>query len=454
MHAKEPWAGTWTQLKELGKGGQGTTHLVQKIASGEKAVLKVLRNYKKPQPRARFLQEITNLRKLAPTAASVPRIVEDNAVHSDDQETPLYFVMDYIAGQTLEELVHDNASLDLENAVEITLALAATLEEGFKVDVGHRDLKPKNVIVKSLDPCDVVLVDFGLSYDEQDDAAITRESEIMKNEFLRLPEFTSEHGGRHDARSDITALCGILYYCLTGVAPLYLRHGVDRKPPHRREGGQLGSTLGNAAILGQMNVFFDRGFSSEIEDRFETIEEFRTRLQNAVKGLATKEECDLSALAERLGRNVRKRDRKSQLTEFQKTYRNAFDRCRNSLTKQFHSHEFFHVEPNVQRSSPTLGAIQEYDSIGVSFVVELRHAVHAAVRRRICFLFVSKAHQCCLMRQVEKKTEHGWEVTNGWEQLFWNSAARPPDVDRVDAEITQGVSVALRDISNEILNIQ
>jgi serine/threonine protein kinase len=64
--AREPWSDVWVKGKHLGKGGQGLTYMARRAAANSKDdfVLKLLIRQEDQERRARFYQEVCNLRSL------------------------------------------------------------------------------------------------------------------------------------------------------------------------------------------------------------------------------------------------------------------------------------------------------------------------------------------------------------------------------------------------------
>lgn len=225
---KQPWADNWMIAEPLGQGGQGTTKIVRSLKeTGKRGVLKILNKNRSQKARGRMRREVVSLDVLAKEGVKVPHVYESNLDLFDDPSVTLYFVMELIPGKQLTKVIEENSRLSLDKAAAYTIDLAATVAAAHKQDVLHRDLKPDNIIVRDFDKSDLVIVDYGLSYNEEDEEGpdLTNTSEGMRNRLRALPELNALGGDRKDKRSDITALAAILYYCLTGHGPGQLRDG-------------------------------------------------------------------------------------------------------------------------------------------------------------------------------------------------------------------------------------
>jgi serine/threonine-protein kinase len=115
--------------RELGEGGMATVFLAQDVKHERKVALKVL----KPELAAvigaeRFLAEIKVTANL-----QHPHILP---LHdSGEADTFLYYVMPYVEGETLREMLERQKQLGIEEAVEISRSVAAALDYAHRQDV-------------------------------------------------------------------------------------------------------------------------------------------------------------------------------------------------------------------------------------------------------------------------------------------------------------------------------
>ena len=293
MAAKKsrPWEPRWQKTEQLGRGGQGITHLVTDRQTKEPGVLKV-QPYGKamsdPERRGRFRREAVALETL--DHPRVPKLLSTNAEEHADPAVHLYMVQEFIPGMNLADHIEENGPLDVGQAVELTRHLLDVLAYCHAAEVGHRDLKPDNVMLRDGEPTEPVLVDFGQAFHVEDDEGpmITYDDQIMGNRFLTLPELTSG-SGRRDFRSDLTQLAGVLFFAVTGILPRQLLDGGER-PPHRRDDA---AALLPAIEWGDLLCwFFDRAFRHAPDERFQDQREFGEALDYVAGG----EELPLAAI--------------------------------------------------------------------------------------------------------------------------------------------------------------
>lgn len=303
----------WEKIEELGKGGQGVTWLVKSKADSSLAVMKLLRNPMSEQARSRMYREVAALRSLSALKARVPAVFDDNTISFGDDTIQLYFVMERIEGKTLRELVTERKYLPLEEASSVVNSLLETLDIGIKAEVVHRDIKPENIIVRGNNLTDVVMVDYGLSFNKREDSDLTKMDERFDNRFLSLPERRAPDGNKRDPRSDITGVAGIFYFCLTGHDPVDLS-GADGKQTHRRVGRLISEKHPGSSWVPRAELLFDKAFTHDIELRFQNVDELRARVRNLTDGSSlSKPKSDMLSLAKRSSETFRKHDRPTQL---------------------------------------------------------------------------------------------------------------------------------------------
>jgi serine/threonine-protein kinase len=129
-----------------------------------------------------------------------------------------YYVMEYLDGVTLAELIELSGRVPPGRAIHILRQVAAALREAHERGLVHRDVKPENVMLCRRGEDDVVkLLDFGLVKDLEhaDTRDITKQLKIVGTPRYMAPERLINPSDV-DARSDIYALGAVGYYLLTG----------------------------------------------------------------------------------------------------------------------------------------------------------------------------------------------------------------------------------------------
>lgn len=136
---------------------------------------------------------------------------------SGDADGLLYYVMPYVAGDSLRARLSREKQLPVDDAVHIATVVASALDHAHRHDVIHRDLKPENILLHDGEP---TIADFGIAL-AISNAVGNRLTQTGLS--LGTPQYMSPEqaaGERNlDRRTDIYALGAVLYEMLTGEPP-------------------------------------------------------------------------------------------------------------------------------------------------------------------------------------------------------------------------------------------
>jgi serine/threonine-protein kinase len=197
--------------QELGEGGMATVYLAHDVKHERKVALKVLR----PELAAvigaeRFLGEIKVTANL-----QHPHILP--LYDSGSVEGLLYYVMPYVAGESLRDRLDREKQLPVDDAVAIAAAVAGALDYAHRHGVVHRDIKPENVLLHDGQP---VVADFGiaLALSAAGGSRLTETGLSLGTPHYMSPEQATGDRGI-DGRSDIYALACVAYEMLAGDPP-------------------------------------------------------------------------------------------------------------------------------------------------------------------------------------------------------------------------------------------
>ena len=128
-----------------------------------------------------------------------------------------YFVMEFIDGKTVYDVVNDGRPMEESEALRLILQAAKALEHAHAQDLIHRDVKPKNLMLTRAG--DVKLADMGLAREVGDYATATAEA----GRAYGTPYYISPEQIRGeitiDARADIYGLGATFYHIVTGKVP-------------------------------------------------------------------------------------------------------------------------------------------------------------------------------------------------------------------------------------------
>jgi len=130
-----------------------------------------------------------------------------------DEAGVLFIALEYLRGQTVEQLLGEGRQLDWRRAVDIARRIAEGLHCAHEAGIVHRDVKPSNVMV--LPSGETKILDFGIA--KLGDGHLTASGQTFGSPAYMSPEQVA--GEKLDGRSDIFSLGSVLYEMLTGRRP-------------------------------------------------------------------------------------------------------------------------------------------------------------------------------------------------------------------------------------------
>jgi TolB-like protein len=216
--------------RELGHGAMATVYLARDLKLNRQVAIKVLiADLSFALGPERFRREID----LA-THLSHPHILP--IYDSGEAGGELYYVMPYVAGESLRGRLNRERQLPVDEALRITCEVASALDHSHRHGIIHRDIKPENIL---LEDGQALVADFGIA---RAVTAIGEEKLTSTGVSLGTPTYMSPEQGMADpnldGRSDIYALGCVLYEMLVGQPPftgrttqaLIARHSLDQVP--------------------------------------------------------------------------------------------------------------------------------------------------------------------------------------------------------------------------------
>jgi serine/threonine-protein kinase len=303
--------GNYRLDKILGRGGMGTVYSGEHVYIKKPVAVKVLH----PQF-ARYTEAVNRFLREARAASSInhPNIVDvtDFGLLGDGL---VYFVMEYLDGKSLEDVIEREGAVELHRAINIANQMALALEAAHDQGVIHRDLKPDNVMLLARpgrrdlvrlatgDPHGpggssgmieqpitereqtwdfVKLLDFGIAKVLIPDELT---AETVQGAVFGTPEYMSPEAARGedvDHRADVYSLGVILFDMLTGRPPFeaqaaneVLQMQIHRPPPSPREFAP------HREITEAAEKVILKAMQKDADRRYQTMGDLRTDLQNA-----------------------------------------------------------------------------------------------------------------------------------------------------------------------------
>jgi serine/threonine-protein kinase len=268
----------------LGHGGMGVVFAATQTAVGRRVAVKTLYTSSAMKPLA-----FERFRREAEVAA---RLKHPNIVTIFDfgrtADGFCYLAMELLEGESLRQHVRRVGPLSLRRAVAIIEQVGLGLAHAHKHGVVHRDVKPHNVMLTSVDGAEYVKVlDFGLVKvnEHESEGALTTTGQVMGT-----PQYMSyeQAGGESvDARSDLYSLGAVLHYVLTGSSPFganTLRKALTAMV--LQPVPTVASKRTGAPVPEAVETFLQKALALEREARHESAEQFVAELRAAVAGVA------------------------------------------------------------------------------------------------------------------------------------------------------------------------
>ncbi len=215
--------GVYEILSLVGAGGMGQVYRAEHRLLARPAAIKVIRPALLGTGQMRHIA-LERFKREAKAAAVLrsPHTIDlyDFGVTSDGT---FYYVMEYLPGHTLEEIVANEGPMAPARAVHLLRQVASALHEAHTVGLTHRDIKPGNVMVceRGAIPDVAKLLDFGLVVTaglQAADAKLTQAGMILGTPAFMSPEQCGgdEHPG---PASDIYSVGALAYFLLCGRSP-------------------------------------------------------------------------------------------------------------------------------------------------------------------------------------------------------------------------------------------
>ena len=216
----------------LGQGGFGITYLASQVALNRKVTIKEFfmkelcnRDEQTSQvsvPSMGSVDTVARFRaKFVKEAQTIAALNNPHIIHIHDifeENGTAYYVMDYLSGGSLSDLVQRNGVLAEATALGYIRQVADALSYIHARNINHLDIKPSNVLIDGNGKA--VVIDFGLSkrYDETGSQTSTTPVGISHG-FAPLEQYQPGGVSTFSPTTDIYSLGATLYKLLSGQTP-------------------------------------------------------------------------------------------------------------------------------------------------------------------------------------------------------------------------------------------
>ena len=263
--------GQYRLLERIARGGMGVVFRALDETLDREVAIKILNA--DVEDRERFRIEATTIARLNhPNIATVFELFCDGE---------WVMVMEFVRGETLEQLLDRLGRLTPEHAADLCMQALTALSYSHRMGVVHRDLKPSNLMVTTAGT--VKVMDFGVARvagaEHRTHAGLT-----MGTPAYMSPEQVKGDG--IDARADLYALGVIFHRLITGQLPF------SGKTPFAMAQAHVSTRPQPVRLLCPdlpewTEAIVSRALAKAPEDRFQTADEFRHALKRAIAQAAT-----------------------------------------------------------------------------------------------------------------------------------------------------------------------
>lgn len=273
--------GRYRLTRRLGRGGMAEVFGAQDLRLGRTVAVKLLRPElaQDDVARLRFTREAHSVASLNHHA--VVAVYDTGEEELPGGESMPYIVMELVEGRTVRDLLVDEEAPPVDQALIIIAGVLEALAYSHRHGIVHRDIKPANVIITTGGA--VKVMDFGIA------RALTGAASTMTQTGMVMgtPQYLSPEqalGKAVDHRSDLYATGCMLYELLTlrppftGDTPLSVvyQHVQDAPVPPSRASHRVPPQLDGLVL---------RSLAKDPDDRFQSADEFRAHVQQALREL-------------------------------------------------------------------------------------------------------------------------------------------------------------------------
>lgn len=259
---------------ELGEGGMGVVYRGTDTMLDRVVALKALH----PQ----LTRDESRLERFRAEAKALARLHHPNIAtlfNFFEQDGVYYMVMEYVDGETLEDLVRRSGALPLRAALEIFNSGLQGFGHAHERGVIHRDIKPSN-LMRTRDG-EVKITDFGIAR-VAGGGKLTQTGKLIGTLEYMSPE--QVRGLEQDARSDIYSLGILLFELVTGRMPWSATSDFDIMRAHLEEPAPPARSV-LAELPPDLDAAISRALAKNPDERFQSVREMREVLEGVLREL-------------------------------------------------------------------------------------------------------------------------------------------------------------------------
>ena len=282
---------------KLGAGAMATVYKAKQLSLDRTVAIKIL-------PR-KYANDAAFIKRFYDEGRSAAQLNHPNIVQAFDvgnAEDIYYFVMEYVDGGTVHDVIAKNKRYEEREAIDVAIQVAEALQHAHERGLVHRDVKPKNLMITRQGV--VKLADMGLARAISDKEAADAE----KGKAFGTPYYISPEQIQGDRdigpQADIYSLGATLYHMVTGSVPFEGSSPQAVMSKHMRA-ALVPPDHVNPKLSAGISEIIEMMMAKKRKDRYRSCADLLMDLQAVKRGekppLAHKEivaEDDLASLAE------------------------------------------------------------------------------------------------------------------------------------------------------------
>jgi len=234
----------YDRLEEMAAGGMGVIFKAHDVAHDQIVAIKTMHLH------VMTVRTVERFRIEGKATSSLAHpnivVIHDYGIAASGQP---YLVMDYLAGESLAELLKREVTLPVSSFFSVFSQVCKALSHAHERSILHRDIKPGNIMIttnqsgirsgrdaRAPGEFHVTVLDFGIARmldEEYEGQKMTKTGDVIGSPAYMSPE--QARGARVDQRSDVYSLGCVMYEALTGVPPFLGKTSLETMLMHKTD---------------------------------------------------------------------------------------------------------------------------------------------------------------------------------------------------------------------------